>query len=134
MSAGEHEIPSRQDRLAEFFRRLAAAPPATTGEAAYQLLCDLLNQVEDELTGLPFEPENWAASGRLYPPQVDRMSRVGMTGIMRFDHLRHVTYIAPNGAILIRRKWKITDEQLNKAGCDGKSVIDLCTELSHKNL
>ena len=134
MAAGENEIPSRQDRLAEFIRRLATAPPAETADAAYHLLCDVLNRVEDELTGLPFEPENWAASGRIYPPQMDRMSKVGTTGIMRFDHLRHVTYIAPNGAILIRRRWKLTDEPLNKAGSDGKTVIDLCADLSSENL
>lgn len=58
---------TKQERLAEFLRRLMAAPAASSFDEAYRQLCDILNAVEDELTSIPFDPANWQTDGRMYP-------------------------------------------------------------------
>ncbi|HEV3025319.1 MAG TPA: hypothetical protein VGX76_22770 [Pirellulales bacterium] len=119
MADDEHEIPNVQVRLDEVFRRLDAALAASTWEEAHQRLCQILDQVEDERTGIPNEPDKWMDSERMYPPQSDRMSSVAGTDVKRFDSERHLTYIAPNGAMLICRRWRATEITFAKNGKDG---------------
>jgi hypothetical protein len=69
-------IPTMQERLQEFFRRLNDAVAFASFDEAYRMLCGILDQVEDELTGLPNEPERWSEIARLFPPQKDRMSSI----------------------------------------------------------
>jgi hypothetical protein len=64
------EVP-RRERLDEFFRRLVAAPSAGTADEAMEQLSNILDGVEDELTGIPNVPDNWREDGRIYPPQAD---------------------------------------------------------------
>ncbi len=64
------EVP-RRERLDEFFRRLVAAPNAGTSDEAMEQLSKILDQLEDELTGIPNIPDNWREDGRIYPPQQD---------------------------------------------------------------
>lgn len=129
------EIPSKEERLKEVFRRLSSLPPASTFEEAYRQLCETLDQVEDEMSGLPNEPESWMTLDRMFPPQSDRMSSVAECDVKRFDNLRHITYISANGAIEIRskrRKSQSVDTYFSKAGADGMSVIEFCPELAQK--
>lgn len=124
-------------RLEEFFRRLNSAGAVASFEEAYDLLCSTLNQVEDEFSGLPNEPDQWMASDRMFPPQTDRMSSVPECTVKRFDSLRHITYIAKNGSIEIRSKrlkaGKI-EVHFSKAGSDGIQVSDVCPNLANRNL
>jgi len=115
---------SKERRLAEFFRRLAVAPAATSFEEAYRLLCDTLNAVEDELTDIPFAPEHWETDGRLYPPQDDNARPFhGSVRMMRYRTRGHYILIAANGAIEIRNMKART--MLSKAGSDGRSIKNL---------
>jgi hypothetical protein len=124
---------TKQQRLEEVFRRLANAAPESSFEGAYQLLCKTIDQVEDELSGLPNEPDRWMELGRLSPPQTDRMSSVEGCDVKRFDSRRHVTYIATNGAMEIRL---IRDPValFSKLASDGRGVCDVCPELASNNL
>ncbi len=81
------ETPSKDERLKEFFQRLASLQPASTFEEAYRQLCKTLDQVEDEMSGLPNEPERWMTLDRMFPPQSDRMSSVAGCDVKRFDNL-----------------------------------------------
>jgi hypothetical protein len=131
------ETPSKDERLKEFFQRLASLQPASTFEEAYLQLCKTLDQVEDEMSGLPNEPERWMTLDRMFPPQPDRMSSVAGCDVKRFDNLRHITYISGNGAIEIRSKrlkGKTADTHLSKIAADGRSVIESCPSLAQKNL
>lgn len=131
------ETPSKDERLKEFFRRLASLEPASTFEEAYRQLCKTLDQVEDEMSGLPNEPERWMTLDRMFPPQPDRMSSVAECDVKRFDNLRHITYISGNGAIEIRSKrlkGQTADTHLSKIAADGRSVIEFCPNLAQKNL
>ncbi len=133
----EGGVPTKGERLAEIFRRIDAAPSCSTFEEAYELLCRTMDEVEDELTPFPNEPDRWMELPRLFPPQMDRMSSVQGEDVKRFDSLRHVTYIARNGAIEVR-SLRVVDGKVSvhftKAGSDGQSVCDVCPDLKDENL
>jgi hypothetical protein len=114
-------IPPKRERLAEFFRRLAAAPAASTRDEAYCQVCDILNRVEDELTGIICDPANWMTDGRMYPAQPDSERSVkGRSDLKRYVSLGHNTIIGSNGAIEIR----LLDGTVvfGKPGADGASI------------
>jgi hypothetical protein len=111
----------KNERLKEFFRRLLEAPAATSSEAALELIAATLNAVEDDLTGIPADPERWMTDGRMYPPQPDSRREVPEhVDVTRYRSRAHNTYIRNNGAIEIR---DLADQVLfRKAGADGKHV------------
>lgn len=113
--------PSKSERLAELFRRLAAAPAVTSAIEAKSLLDSTLNAVEDELTGVPYDPEAWMTHDRMYPPQEDSRRVVpGRPDIARYRSRSHNTYIGANGAIEIAA---VSGEVLfRKPGADGRYV------------
>jgi hypothetical protein len=131
------EIPSKQERLSEFFRRLANAQPASSFEEANRLISSTLNAVEDELSGLPNDPTRWKELGRLFPPQNDKQREIVKSTIWRVDSLRHCTFIGSNGSFEIRdifpRNGRIV-LHISKPGQDGRRVSDLCPELHDQNL
>ena len=109
-------------RLQLFYERLQAAPAASTHNESYTLLCDTLNAVEDEHSGVPNNPSNWQTDGRLYPPQTDRVYAVdGFPEVVRYRSFKHDTYIGSNGAIEV--KVIATNEvDFTKPGANGKGV------------
>ena len=114
-------IPPKSERLAEVFKRLAAAPAARSAPEAKLLLDSILNTVEDELTGIPFDPSSWKIDNRLYPAQEDSRRPVpGYPDIARYRHRSHNTYIGANGAIEITSN--AGEVLFAKAGADGKHV------------
>ena len=93
---------TKRERLAEYFNRLAAAPPAASADEAFRLAADTLNSVEDDLSGAPFNPPTWATDGRMYPPQSDNAHAVaGRPGVTRYRTKGHNLLVGPNGAIEI---------------------------------
>ena len=122
---GSELNPPRSERIAEFLRRLAAAPAANNAADAYRLLCDTLNEVEDQLTSIPFDLSNSDTDGRLYPPLADNIRAVpNYSLVKRYRHRAHNTYIGENGSIEIR---PVPDGPplLSKAGNDGRGVWEL---------
>jgi hypothetical protein len=109
-------------RLQLFYQRLQAAPAASTHDESYALLCDTLNAVEDEHSGVPNNPSNWQTDGRLYPPQTDMVYAVdGFPGVRRYNSFKHDTYIASNGAIEVKIiASNVVD--FTKPGANGKGV------------
>jgi hypothetical protein len=116
-------VTPKADRLEEFFWRLRALPAAETFQEAVRQIETTLNAVEDELTGIPYDPSRWRSDGRLYPPQEDNMLETGRRQVGGFRSFRHRTFIGFNGAIEIRE----TSGRMvfSKPGADGKSVADL---------
>ena len=112
---------NKQQRIQEIFRRMEAAPAASDLVSALDLLSRTIDAVEDELTNTPNNPDNWAADGRIYPPQFDNARQVkGCPGVTRFRSRSHNPYIAANGAIEVQ-----TLEQeviFSKPGSNGQEV------------
>jgi hypothetical protein len=119
MSTGP--VSTKGQRLAEIFRRLAAAPPAASHDEAYRLFCDTIDAVEDELTTAPNVPANWMTDGRIYPPQADKQRAVkGCPDLKKYLSRGHDTFIRDNGAITTTLK----DGTIvfDKPGADGRGT------------
>lgn len=113
--------PSKAKRLEEFYRRLSEAAAATTAEEAFELIGRTLTEVEDEMTDIPNNPDQWRTDGRMYPPQPDSARAVpGQPGTTRYRSRAHNTFVSANGAV------EIQDLDGNaiftKAGADGQGV------------
>ena len=114
----------KSKRLEEFVARLRAAPPAATAEEALKQLSHILNDVEDEMTSIPYNPAEWFTDGRLYPPQEDKRHSVpGHPLVVRYRSKEDNTFIGANGSIQIQRIDKSV--RVDKAGADGRHVWDL---------
>ncbi len=96
------EIP-KPERLREVYRRLAAAPASRSFAEMRQQLADVLNEVEDALTAIPYDPARWATDGRLYPVQDDNVHDVhGHPDVVLLRARGSRVYIGGNGAIGVR--------------------------------
>jgi hypothetical protein len=112
----------KAERVAEFFRRLADLPPQANQLSAREALDRTLNAVEDDLSGVPFDPDRWRTDGRMYPVRDDNAADIeGHLGVLALRSRGHETFVGPNGAIEIRES--STDKVVfAKAGSDGKGV------------
>jgi len=109
-------------RLQLFYKQLQSAPAASSHDEAFALLFDTLNTIEDEHSGVLFDPANWQTDGRLYPPQTDRAYEVdGFPEVIRYRSAGHNTYIASNGAIEVRIV-ATNEVDFRKSGADGRGV------------
>ena len=92
----------RQQRLEIFYSRLGDAPACASFAEAFELLGTTLIAVEDELSGLPFNPDFPLSDGRMYPPKSDAHREVpGRADLHRYRNKGHHTYFSEGGAILI---------------------------------
>ena len=91
-----------EERLDEFCQRLLAAPACASREEAFDLLSQTLIDVENELSGIAFDPAFPRDDGRMYPPQQDAHRTVAGRGdLHRYRSRQHNTYFSESGAILI---------------------------------
>lgn len=129
--SGEYFLSAQSDlpkpeRFAAFLDRLRSAPAAATFDEAYEQLCAILNEVEDALTSIPYNPENWQTDGRMYPPQPDSMREIpDRPAVKRFRSRGHNTLIGANGAIEIQLVNPANEVVFAKPGADGREVSQL---------
>jgi len=111
----------KEERLKEFYRRLGQAPAAGSRKEARERLAAILNQVEDEMTTIPYNPANWMSDGRMYPPLDDNVRNVvGHPKVKRYRSRNHNTFIGSNGSIEIQDIDGMVE--FSKPGADGKGV------------
>jgi hypothetical protein len=108
---------SIQERLQEYYRRLKESPPASSATEGLELVINLLNEVEDELSGLPRTdppPSPGKPDGRMYPPLADYTAR-NSDGSILARTKAHSINISADGSIQIlnRRSQQV---ELEKTG------------------
>lgn len=115
---------SKGKRLEMLLERMEAAPPARSAEEALDLVAKILNAVEDEHSGVEYNPEAWKDDGRMYPPKEDNRREVpDRPSLRRYRSAKHNTFIGSNGAIRIQDlDGKVL---LDKPGRDGRKTHDL---------
>lgn len=92
------------ERLAIVYQRLDALPPASGPEEAYRNLADTMNVVEDEHSGVPFDPNaGLAYDGRMYPPRADYISREADGTLVALTK-GHRIVAAPDGTLTIANR------------------------------
>lgn len=122
-AAGQSPPPvrTRAGRLEEFFRRLLLAPTCRSADSAFEHVRVILNAVEDELSGIPYDPCHPRRDGRLYPAKASYRCRVpGRPDLRRYRFKAHTVYLGASGAILIRHNQD--GVVLEKPGSDGATV------------
>lgn len=116
---------SKRERLAEFLHRLQAAPPAASAEEALDLVNRTLNEVEDELSGIPRVPDaatRLHTGGRMYGPDpAFASSWKERSDLVRYAHTEHDTLVQANGAFLIRLR-RPPRVLRSRPGADGQEV------------
>jgi hypothetical protein len=99
---------STRERLEKFYERLGAAPASSSRSEALALIVRVLNEVEDEMSGIPYNPEVYEdrsapTDGRMYPPLEDAAREVpGHPGVTRYRTRGHNIFISETGAIEIQ--------------------------------
>jgi hypothetical protein len=97
---------SIRERLDELYRRLRLLPRAQSPDDALRQLCEILDEVEDEWSGIPKKsppPTPLSSDGRMYCPLSDFASRGDDGGILALTR-GHRIEIAADGSLRIIRK------------------------------
>ena len=129
MSGDEFTLP-KWARLEVFYHRLRINPIAANGLEAMQFIADILRAVEDEFSGVPYDPAESGTDGRLYPPKEQyRRPKEERPGVRCYFQVAHKTLIADNGAIEISVRSVhgndyVDSVELDKAGADGRTVSE----------
>jgi hypothetical protein len=120
----------RNTRLRLFVERFVSYPCSGSFDEARTLLNETLNAIEDEHSGVPYEPSNWKSDGRMYPPQDDRERASENQRVRCFDTRGHLVEFGYNGAVRIRPLKDGLPPLLDKPGADGQLIEDLYTDES----
>jgi hypothetical protein len=115
---------SKTKRLRLFIEQLDTAPSASTADGALDLLARVLNEVEDQHSGVENNPDAWKDDGRMYPPKEDNRREVpDRPSLRRYRSAKHNTFIGLNGSIRIQNL--DGNILLDKPGNDGRKTFDL---------
>ena len=115
---------SKAERLAIILERLRAAPPCKSAEEALELVNATVDAVEDELSGVAFDPDaaEKLQDGRMYGPHPRYASDYkGRAELTRYAHTAHDTFIQADGAFLIRLR-RPPRVLLSKPGAGGREI------------
>ncbi|WP_282434910.1 eCIS core domain-containing protein [Nocardia panacis] len=94
------------ERLDVYFARLRAQPPASSADEAFAQISRTLDQVEDELSGIPKKtppPAPNQSDGRMYPPLADSVTRAA-DGSIRARTRGHTIDIDANGGMTFKTR------------------------------
>jgi len=113
---------TKGERVAELVRRLEACPAAGNAEDALRLVTTVLEEIEDQHSGVPNDPSSPMADERIWPPIARYHFAIdGRPDLDGYRQRGHETILGTNGAILIRTR-RGASIILDKAGQDGRKV------------
>ncbi len=118
---------SKRERLLLFFERLSQRGPASNHDEAMTLLETALSEIENQFSGIPYDPTEPGTDGRMYPPTASfRFAKLEVPGLRCYRQVAHVTFVADNGAIEIRPRIGVDLGPIlfDLAGKNGKKVSD----------
>lgn len=132
VSSGDILLP-KWARLQVFYHRLRTAVAASTHEGSLQLIAEILHAVEDEFSGVLYDPAETGIDGRMYPPNSKfRRPNRDIPGVVCYRQFSHITFIGDNGAFEIRvletqdgRTVEYTE--VDMPGSDGRRLEDYGT-------
>ena len=96
-------LPTR-DRLDIFLGRLNRAPAADSDEDALLLIITVLEEVEDEYSGVVRNPDDTVVDGRMRPPTRLQEKVRPHPRVRYFRQAAHDTFVSLSGAFQIRRR------------------------------
>lgn len=113
---------TKGERVAELVRRLEACPATGNAEEALRLVTTVLEEIEDQHSGVPNDPSSPMADERIWPPIARYHFAIdGRPDLDGYRQRGHDTILGANGAILIRTR-RDARTILDKAGKDGRKV------------
>jgi len=113
---------TKAERVAELIRRLEVSPAVGNAEDALRLVTTVLEEIEDQHSGVPNDPSSPMADERIWPPITKYHFAIeGRPDLDGYRQKGHETILGANGAIFIRTR-KNAKVILNKAGQDGRKV------------
>lgn len=115
----------KHQRISLLIIALKKLPSASTDQEVLAQLVATQNAIEDEHSGVPFDPNAADAligDGRMYPPDEKFLDPIPeRPNISRYRHRKgHITLIRDNGAIRIELRGQPI---LDKPGTDGRTVF-----------
>jgi hypothetical protein len=113
---------TKGERIVELVRRLEASPAAGNAHDALRLVTTILEEIEDQHSGIPNDPSSPMADERIWPPITKyHFSIDSHPDLDGYRQRGHETIIGANGAIFIRTR-RDARVILDKAGQDGRKV------------
>ena len=119
---------TKRERLDEIMKRIRADAPYRTGVEVRAAVERIMKDVEDELSGIPGNPDAAIApsDGRMYPPHDKYERRSTSSHVRIFKQARHLTFFGNNGALKI--VYADGTVELDLFGIDGRFVADFLLE------
>jgi len=78
------------------------AEPCANADDALDLVGRLLEEVENEFSGVPYNPSTPTNDGRMYPPRADSRRKIDQPDMRLYRTRGHRLFISETGAILIQ--------------------------------
>ncbi|MCM8743982.1 hypothetical protein [Pseudomonas koreensis] len=95
---------TKQERLAIIFERLRSKPPASNRDLANFLICKVVNEVEDEETGLPLDFNSNSGRMFFYSFSVGQWENLDSDPARLDLNGKHIVELYNNGSIVIFSK------------------------------
>jgi len=118
-----HRVLNRFSSACAIQALLHATEPASSHDEAFALLKRIVNEYEDEHSGMRYAPElaRTVRDGRIYPPEPDSERPSTMPHARRYRTRGHNVYLGSNGAIAFE---SLTSQaiEFSKPGADGQEV------------
>ncbi len=118
---------SKTERLKLLYEYLSQCEPATDYDSALALISATLMEIEDQYSGVPYDPAEAGVDGRMYAPaERYRRAQWERLGVRCYWQVAHATFLADNGAIEVRPRVgaNLGAISFEKAGKDGRKVSD----------